>query len=411
MSSNHILLNEIRQFHNKLGLAGGPYRGLLNVSDEVLSYVVSILRQKEPTSLPQVSDKEWSNLLVHLSHHRIIPLIYWQITQFPAELRPPEMIVAQMREIFLRNDVHYLVFVRQFREIQNAFKKEKICALVFKGFALACTVYPDFATRPSFDIDLLVKPKQFLRAREVLSQIGYQCRFKRFEMFQELSKAEQFVNKTDARKPFEVDLHWNLFHYYGIWRNNSVEEFFHSSETVETPLLAFDTLGKADALIQAAIHLSLNHPEGIRLQWISDTALLAKKLADPEEWEDLQKRTTEFKAHLALEIALKLAQMWNGLRVPEKYRDFSKWLNPGDEEKAEMSYAMNKQGPDIRMKGYIAVVRSAPRKIPFLMKLIFPDPDFMLSAYPPSRKWLLPWSYVRRWNSWIVKVAQSLFLS
>ena len=111
-------------------------------------------------------------------YHGIIPLIYWQLTQFPAEIRPPDTIVAHMRKIFLKNIVFYQIFVRQFSEIQDVFEKQGISSLVFKGLALAWTAYPDFATRPSSDIDLLVKPEQFLKARKVLTQIGYRFRFK-----------------------------------------------------------------------------------------------------------------------------------------------------------------------------------------------------------------------------------------
>ena len=63
MPNTNSLLNEIRQFHNELSLAGSPDRSLLNLSDKVLSYLVSILRQEEPVSLPQISDEEWSDFL------------------------------------------------------------------------------------------------------------------------------------------------------------------------------------------------------------------------------------------------------------------------------------------------------------------------------------------------------------
>jgi hypothetical protein len=408
MSNINPLINEIRQNDAGLSLLDGSNNAFPSVSEEGLSYVLSILREKEQVVFHQRTDREWLELITYLNYHGITPLIYWNIIQLPVVLRPPKIFKSRMRDIFLRTNVHYQILTRQLREILDAFNKEKIDVLVLKGPALAWTIYPDFATRPIGDIDLLVKPEQFLQAREVLNRIGYQCQFKRFEKFRELSKAEQFIHSTDARKPLEVDLHWYLFHYYGIWRNNGVEVFFDRSETVITPALTFETLGKVDTLIYLAIHSFLNHPEGIRLLWIYDLALLAQKLSSPVEWETLLKRTSELKAHLAVEKALKLAQIWNGLRVPTEYSDFSKWSNSVDAEKAELIYAVNKQGPDIRMKGYLATVRSAPKKIPFLMKLVFPDPDFMLKAYPPSKRWLLPWSYVRRWGRWIVKVARYL---
>jgi len=225
MSSTPSLLNQIRQFHNELSLAGSPNRSLLNLSDQVLSYLVSILRQEELFSLPQISDEEWSDLLSYLSYHGIVPLLYFKIAQFPTELRPPEKIVARMRKVFLKSYARYLRIEKQLHEILGVFSREKISVLVIKGTALGWTVYLDPATRPSMDLDLLVEPQQYLKASKILNQIGYRCQFKRFNMLQDFFNAELFVNQTTSRRLCPVDLHWSLFQYHGIRRDSSVEEF------------------------------------------------------------------------------------------------------------------------------------------------------------------------------------------
>ena len=45
---------------------------------------------------------------------------------------------------------------------------------------------------------------------------------------------------------------------------------------VETPTLKFETLDKVNALIYAAFHLILHHPESLRLIWIGDIAFLSQ---------------------------------------------------------------------------------------------------------------------------------------
>ena len=180
MPNTNSLLNEIRQFHNELSLAGSPNKSLLNLSNQVLSYLVSILRQEKPIFLPRISDEEWSDLLSCLSHHGIVPLLYFNVAQFPTELRPPEKIVARMRKVFLLSHARYARMARQLQEILGAFNEENIDVLVIRGPALASTVYPDPATRPWTDIDLLVKPNQYLKSRRVLNQLGYRSQIKRF---------------------------------------------------------------------------------------------------------------------------------------------------------------------------------------------------------------------------------------
>lgn len=408
MSITPSLLNEIRQFHNELRLAGSPERNILNVSDQILSYLVSILRQEEPVSLPQISDEKWSDLLSYLSYHGIVPLLYFKIAQFPTEFRPPEKIVARMRKVFLKSCARYLRMEKQLHEILGVFSKEKIGVLAIKGTALAWTVYLDPATRPSMDLDLLVEPQQYLKAHKILNQIGYRCKFKRFKMLQDFFNAEPFVNQTTSRRLYPVDLHWSLFQYHGTKRDGSVEEFFRRAKTVETPTLTFKTLDNVDALIYAAFHLILHHPEALRLTWISDIAFLARHLK-PDEWELLQERTSALKISLAMEKALKLAQMWNGLEIPEKYRDLTKWPKAVPAEKDEFTYVTNKHRPDIRMKDYIRSLRATPQKTQFLLNFFFPDSQYIRMTYPSSKEWLLPWSYVRRWWHWFRKLVQYFF--
>ena len=163
-----------------------------------------------------------------------------------------------------------------------------------------------------------------------------------------------------------------MFQYHGIKRNNDVGEFFCRAKTVETPELTFQTLDPVDALIYAAFHLILHHPEALRLTWISDIAFLARNLVEPDQWENLQKRASAFKLRLAMQKALKLAQMWNGLEIPERYRDFTKWPSIDRAEKEEFTYVTNKHGPDIRLKGYLASLRSSPEKENYLLKIAIP---------------------------------------
>jgi hypothetical protein len=409
MSTTPSFLNEIRQFHNEYSLAGSLDRSLLNLSDQVLSYLVSILNQEEPFSLPQISNEEWFDLLSYLSHHGIVPLLYFKVAQFPTELRPPEKIAARMRKVFLISHARYVRMLRQIKEILDAFSEKRIDVLVIKGPALALTTYPEPSTRPFADIDLLVKLDQYLKARHVLTQLGYCSQIRRFDMFNELFNAEPFCHPKDGTKPFEIDIHWSLYQYHGIKRDNDVREFFNRAKTVETPGLTFQTLDPVDALIYAAFHLILHHPDALRLTWISDIAFLASNLSETDQWENLQKRASALKLCLATQKALELAQMWNGIEIPELYQDFTKWPKVTTAEKDEFTYVTNKHGPDIRLKGYLASLRTNPEKIKYLLKIAFPDSDLIRMTYPPSKEWLLPWSYVRRWWHWYRKLVRYAF--
>ena len=137
---------------------------------------------------------------------------------------------------------------------------------------------------------------------------------------------------------------------------------------------------------------------------LPDIALLSQKLVDPKDLKDLRSRTSEFKLGLAMEKALKLAQFWNGIRLPEGYDDFTRLSKPDKAEKVELEYVTNNHATDIRLCGYLETLRESPNKIRYLMKFLFPPPDYIRATHPPSRIWLLPFSYVRRWAHWIGKL-------
>ena len=371
----------------------------------LFSYIIFLLRSEQ--SLPlRASTDDWTELLVNLRPHWIIPYLYWQINHISSDFRPPKSIVSQMREGFLSSQARYLTMERQIFDVLDAFKGDNISTLVLKGPALACTIYPAVAARPCSDIDLLVRAEQYMKAREVLNRIGYRCRYNRFENFKEFFNSEPFSHNTDPTRPFEVDLHWDVFQYHGLKRGNGIDAFFDRKITVETPKLTFHTLSTVDALIQAAFHLVLHHPESLRLIWVSDIALLCRKLVDRQDWEDFRSRTSEFKLGLAMEKALKLAQFWNGIRLPEGYDVFTHLAKPDEAEKVELEYVTNNHATDIRLCGYLETLRESPNKIRYLMKFLFPPPDYIRATHPPSRNWLLPFSYVRRWAHWIGKLFQ-----
>ncbi len=405
LTNTDPVLTEMRRFDGKLNLIGISSNLSLSGSDQLLSYIVSLLRREQP-SPPQATVEAWSEFLNGLRSHAIIPLLYWKIGHLPPKLRPPEPTVLHMQKEFMKTRARHLVMERQLCDVLDAFRREEISALVLRGPALARTVYPDSATRPFNDIDLLVIPEQYVKAREILTEMGYLCPFKRFETLQEFFNAESFSHVTDKTKCFEVDLHWSIFQYHGLKRDNGFGSLFDRKVSVETPTLAYQTLENVDALIHAAFHLLVHHGEGTRLIWIYDIALLAQELTVPKGWEVLQQRALQLKASLAVGDALKLAHSWFGLHIPEGYEDFTSGSRSEDAQRAELSYAKHKQGRDIRLGGYLSSLRTSKNKIRYLIKFLFPHPDYMRLTYPPSRNWLLPLSYVRRWGRWFAKFIQ-----
>jgi hypothetical protein len=239
---------------------------LISASEDPLSYFLALLRNEQPI-LPQATVELWSAHLDYLNNYAIIPLLYWKIGLLSSELCPSQVIIDEMRKSFLSYHGRYLHMEGQLRKILRAFEHEGIDVLLLKGPALASTVYAHPATRPFADIDLLVRPDQYSKTKEALCQLGYRSQTNRFDTFQELFNAEPFVHSDNSKKYFEVDVHWSLFQYHGLSRNNGLEEIFRTKTRAETATLKFETLDKVHALLYTAFHLVIQHPKDMRLTW------------------------------------------------------------------------------------------------------------------------------------------------
>ena len=398
-------MDDVRHLHPNLKFCGEPRNAILSVSDGLLNYVLSLLRD-DPIHAPRVSIEEWSELLSILRSHWVSPLLYWHLGRLPDEFRPPKPIVDRMRTAFQWSRTRCFHMERQLGEILGAFKEKGVRALVLKGPALGRTVYPDPALRPASDLDLLVRPDEFIKAREIFKKVGYQCKFKIFEVFKDFHCEEDFTSRANSRVIRSVCLHWDVHDFFGKKRGNRAEEFFQKAVEIDAVNLSFEAMHQVDALILAALHLIMTHNQDMRLIWIYDIALLARNLVVPEDWEILKERSLDCGARLAVEKSLRLAQILTGLQLPRRFSDFSTWPKPAEAELTCMTNAMVKRGnPKVLFKLHLSSSPEFFKRVRYFCKLILPGPDYMQHHYGRSNGLLLPLSHARRWWKWVRNLA------
>ena len=399
-----LLLKEgPQEVHPDLKLCGTTDTSHLDLSDELLTYVKSVLKDESPLA-PAVSVDEWSGLLNFLRANWIIPFVYRKIGSLPQECVPPGTITDEMRQDFLVSCVRSVHMERQLREIITAFKEQGVRVLVLRGPALAFSLYSDPAMRPSCDLDLLVIPGQVVQARGILESLGYRCLAKRFEIARDFFREECFIHQENPGNTFPVDLHWVHWELHPFFKGSEevgIEDLFQRAWKVKTPTLTFQTLHPVDYLIHSAIHLIMIHRNEMRLSWIYDTVLLAQHLQVPDDWETLQERSVAWSARIPLENCLRMAHVWAGLELPRGFDDFSTWPQPTEDEASVWADTMRHHWVTILLKRSVSNPSLLLKRIPSLLRLLFPHPDIVRFCYPTSSNWLLPISYVRRWFRWI----------
>ena len=398
------ILEDIKNMHKEFTLCGNPRNSLLTVHDDLLVYILSLLRNE----LPPITDApidQWMRLIDILSHDRIIPFLYSRIGVLPEELQPPKRITNIMRECFLNSRVRSMRMDKQLGRILWAFKQEQVRVLVMKGPAIAWSVYPDPAMRPYDDIDLLVLPKQFVKAREVMEKLGYRCETKIFEKFKDVQFEEHFHCQDKSVGKLMVEIHWDLHRFYGAKQSIDLDSLFYNAVTVKTPSFSFETFNPVDALMHIVAHTGFSHTKDIRLSWICDIARISSSLKVPEDWILLQARSVEWGIRLLLERFIKMAQVWNGTKIPDKFVDFSCWPKPSQIELAFWPHITKRHESVISMlKLRIPGNLGFFKRMHLLFRLILPKPGHVCVDFPYRYKWQIPWSYIQYWLKWLAKI-------
>jgi hypothetical protein len=217
---------------------------------ELLLSTLRCSETRAPTSI------DWHSLLVLAESHGVLPI-------FCREYRGtlPESFKTRARgewttSAFLASELEFLL---------GHFYRRGLEVLPLKGPLLAQTLYGSPSLRQSDDLDLLVRPPDFTRARAVLTDLGFESVYPADEYHQTFQRGNTWVELHFSVAPpsspaMDLDECW---------------ERAHTTQFRGQPARFF---AKPDLLTYLVIH-GVKH-EFARLIWVLD---LANTLADLDE--------------------------------------------------------------------------------------------------------------------------------
>lgn len=195
---------------------------------------------------------------------------------------------------FVRSAARHLLFEKALADVDDAFREAGIDFLVLKGMALGYLVYPDPATRPMTDIDLLVRPRDVGRAAKRLEGLGYQPLEHHQGFTEELVRFGGELSFGRTPGPF-LDLHWLLEQYERLRGLIRIDEealwqramsYTMGGRRLKTPSLE-------DQVLTLSIHLGLVHRmKGLR--WLLDIDLLIRTFSDEIDWPVAMQRARQW---------------------------------------------------------------------------------------------------------------------
>lgn len=166
----------------------------------------------------------------------------------------------KFKNVYLGSVLIQNKFFQLQREISVLFNEASISHFFIKGTIL-CSLYPDEALRTRGDIDVVVEPKNYAKAKQILEQNGY-------TFLDEI----QYHTGYEKNK-LEVELHQALFHNDDIFYEYFSEPFKHTRVKNQSELL----LDENYHFIYAVCHFNKHLMYGEGLRYIIDFYYMQKK--------------------------------------------------------------------------------------------------------------------------------------
>lgn len=255
---------------------------------------------------------DWEYVLRMALRHRVAPLVYRHLSDDRLEI-VPEHILEQFRDRFDANRLRNLFLAGDLLKLLDELETHGISAIPYKGPVLAAFAYGDLALREFGDLDVLVRKKDVLRAREVLISLGYEPRQRM------IGTQEAAYIRYDRQYPFVrddgnvVELHWTPTPR-AVSFFLDPENLWGHTRQVRLGGGAVSTFGTEDTILILCVHGSSHLWE--RLGWICDVAELVQTSSDLD-WELLVERAEACKVKRMLLLGLSLINDLLDVGLPE----------------------------------------------------------------------------------------------
>lgn len=272
-------------------------------------------------------------------------------------------------------------FIRVLTDIQGRLPDPPI---VYKGQALAHTLYPHPWLRPRGDVDVLVEQTCVSGFLGELQGHGYE---KSLSTEGDLLMPQASMRRRHAGIEHVWDVHWGIsnrpawsdFLGYGVLREAAID--------VPVDGISFCAPCPAHSLLIACLHLIGHHPGELRLLWLYDIHLLAASLSTGECRRFMDQAMERPQVRAACHAALEATQRY----IPGEPTD-------------ELRRALD-PGPGARWRGgrsYLAgLVEDAAavakgKRLRFVTQHVLPSSDYMMKRFGIRHRWQLPFWYVVR---------------
>jgi hypothetical protein len=210
-------------------------------------------------------DLDWERILESAEHHRLIPAIH-------AALKGKNGVPSTLRVRAHKHAWRVLHFTVELTKIARCFEQRGIEFLAHKGPALGQLLYGNPAMRQFGDLDIIIRSKDFGRAKDALIELGYAPGL-RLSPRQERSFSRSGYERSFALNSERnlVELQWQIVpRFCSI--NFDTDALFSRSRQIDLDGVSLQTMGHEDLLLGLCVHAAKH--EWAQLGMLRDIAAL-----------------------------------------------------------------------------------------------------------------------------------------
>jgi hypothetical protein len=335
------------------------------------------------------------DFLSRADYHGVKPLLHERLKAS----NWPEALLQSLREQALAAAGWELRHRQLLMRTLAALADIGIQPVLFKGTALAYSLYASPVLRARGDTDLIVPPDSLTSTDAALSRLGFD---------RDLAVAGEFVSyqanyswQADGREPHTLDLHWRINNSEVLANLFSYEELRASAQALPKLSSQANGAGPVHALLLACMHRATHkqnpmyvdgvaHYGGDRLIWLYDIHLLAGAFSSLD-WDEFV-RLADGKGLRAVCLeGMERARACFGTQYPENVL-----AALGRAGRVEAPAVYLESGKSRQQWLDFCAIPGAGSKLRFLRELGFPSAAYMSRKYPDARPAWLPWLYLRR---------------
>lgn len=256
---------------------------------------------------------DWLRFTRNALSHDVLPLVYTSLK--PAGGRAvPASILDQLARYFDRHARHNRRLAAELLRLLALLDAHSIPALAVRGPELAAAAYGELALRTFGDLDILIRRRDALRARDILFADGYTLYGTRLDADgfpAEPGKYEYMFTRHDG--DWFTELHWRLTPQH-LLASLDFEHLGGRRSLVTLNGTPVPTLTAEDTLLVLSIH-GYTHHWG-RLKWVCDVAELVGA-ASHMNWRQVEVNARRFGCWRMVALGLRLASDLLDAPLPE----------------------------------------------------------------------------------------------